>query len=280
MAPNPPKKCTNKSVGELIGMYEFGILAEPELSRFSDHLLECEYCFEQAYSMQDFTSGLRRHRVTARSAEAGRPFRQPAAQKRSWLGFWPSSPMLAGGLVAACTMVLVFGLYIGVWIPLHRQTGPPAHPTDIAGINSGAWDNLAIPKAPYRGSNGRTVLRSADKAFDRAMARYQGGEFAEAIDQLEVLSELEPSEAAEAKFYLGVSLLLTGRTKDAIQPLKQAEELRVGEGREASEYYLGLAYLKSNQPQAAVGELEAVVKANGEHRQAAEHLIQSIERTK
>ena len=103
---------------------------------------------------------------------------------------------------------------------------------------------IEIPKAPYTPPSESVILRKKNKAFYHAMEAYQENDFRSAIEQLETISELEPYGAADVKFYLGVSLLLAGRNRDAIAPLEQSVESAVGPLRESSHYYLALAYLK------------------------------------
>lgn len=139
---------------------------------------------------------------------------------------------------------------------------------------------IEVPKPAYITSKERIVLRNPTaKAFDTAMAAYQRGDFASAIEQLETLSELETDNAADVKFYLGVSLLLMGWARDGIKPLIEAVELSTGPRRESSRYYLSLAYLKSDQMDQALTELDAVIAMAGEHQadaQALKHQIADI----
>jgi len=44
-------KCTNPDIGRLITRYEFEMLSDDEKRIFEAHLLECDYCFEDLYSM-------------------------------------------------------------------------------------------------------------------------------------------------------------------------------------------------------------------------------------
>src|ERR1044071_5469038 len=48
-------KCTNKRIGKLIGMYEFGALEDSRRGIFLNHLVDCEYCHNQVYSMGPIT---------------------------------------------------------------------------------------------------------------------------------------------------------------------------------------------------------------------------------
>jgi predicted Zn-dependent protease len=145
-----------------------------------------------------------------------------------------------------------------------------------APANTSPWKDIAVIKAPYAPPKERVVLRSPDESFDQAMAAYHKDDFVVAAAQLDALNELEPDNAVEVKFYLGVSLLLVGRNQDAISPLRQVTQLSIGPLQESSRYYLALAYLKSDYKDQAVNELDTVIKMKGQFRSAAEELRRQI----
>ena len=180
-----------------------------------------------------------------------------------------ASLVLCIGVGVIVFMTLISGAW-GVKIP-----DPPHGPSDLAN-NTLLWEDITVPKAPYTPPTERVVLRGPGAAFNRAMALYQQNDFAGAVEQLEPLSELESDNAAEVKFYLGVSLLMTGRNQDAITPLRQAAQSSVGPRRESSHYYLALAYLKCDYRDQALDELNGVIEANGAHNSAARELQRQI----
>jgi len=108
------------------------------------------------------------------------------------------------------------------------------------------------------------------------MTAYQQGDFVRTVEQLETLSELEPANSAEVDFYLGVSLLLTGRGPEAVAPLKRAAQSNDDQQREAPRFYLALAHLKQNEIGQATAELDAVIEMNGEHALSAKDLKRRI----
>jgi tetratricopeptide (TPR) repeat protein len=170
-------------------------------------------------------------------------------------------------------MCLVIGA--SLYVAYKSNQDQEAERAKIAELDS-RWNEIEIPKAPYTPSSESVVLRNKNKAFYHAMAAYQENDFNSAIEQLETISELEPYGMADVRFYLGVSLLLTGRNKDAILPLKESVESAVGPLRESSHYYLALAYLKNNQYQQALAELDATIAMNGKHRADAESLKEQV----
>lgn len=269
------EKCTKKSVGQWIALYEFGALNEQERKIFTDHMIECEYCHAQVYSLDPVMTAFRKRRSAARSGEVDRSadLRGIAPARKSSRA-WYSIPAFA---------MLLAVIIIGGWAVYLTMRGPETvPPTNGDGPTvASAWEDLEIPKAAYTPPIPGINLRVPSRAFQNAMVSYQQNDFPRAIEQLEILSELEPANAAEVDFYLGVSLLLAGRSQEAISPLKQAVQASNGQQRESRHYYLALAYLKRDEPQQATAELDAVVGMGGEYSPAAKALKQQIiDRTK
>jgi Tetratricopeptide repeat len=262
------KGCTDKRIGRWIGSYEFNALEDDERRVFLDHLIECEYCYDQVYSVEPVMAEFRNHRA---AAQRGETFRHSASRERSAPA---PGPFRIWGLIptmAALTLLIGLGVYV-LYIPRQNQQ---AESVKVAGVDS-PWKEIEIPKAAYVRPSEPIVLRKNNKAFDHAMTAYQENDYPAAIEQLEALSELEPDGEAEVKFYLGVSLLLVDRGQDAIPPLRQSVQSSAGPLSESSHYYLALAYLKSNQPQQALTELDATIGMNGEHRPSAESLKEQV----
>jgi tetratricopeptide (TPR) repeat protein len=271
------RSCTNKRVGCLIAMYEFGLLDDPELSQFLEHLINCEHCFDQTYSMEGFSRAFRKHRTDAKRIAGSRPFVHLEENPIKGIRSWPRLPLLVGAcIVFSC--FLAGAIYTVVWLPKREKSeAPETSSSELANVGVGSlWEELEIPKAVYIPSNNNIILRKPEGAFDRAMAFYETNQFDKAIEQLQTVSELDPNEGWRAGFYLGVSLLLVGRSQDAIVPLKAAAQLRVGVDREINLYYLALAYLKTDQDQMAVRALEEVSNGISEYRAAAQKLRRQI----
>jgi tetratricopeptide (TPR) repeat protein len=180
-------------------------------------------------------------------------------------------------VLAAASILLAVG--VGVLATyLFREERPPlvAQPPE-ASAPASQLASVTIPKAPYSPRRDTPDLRGGGlaSAFEHAMSAYERDDFTTAADQLEVVTRLE-SDHAQAHFYRGVSLLLLGRNGDAVSCLRQAVELTAGTQREASRYYLALAYLRNSQMQEALTELDAVIQMNGPHQAHAERLKQSL----
>jgi tetratricopeptide (TPR) repeat protein len=272
-------KCTDTRIGESIALYECGALDDRERRVFLDHLIECEYCYDKVYALEPVMTAFRSHRNAVRVGMVGkvaavqnkRPLIAPA---RTWR--FPALVVSSLLIVASGLIILIFLRGAGT-NSVEELTHPPA----VAQGNLSPWEDLEIPKAIYTPPREQVTLRTPIKAFDRAMAAYQASNFSDAAEQLDALSEMEPALSPEVNFYLGVSLLKVGRSHDAISPLKRVVELSGGARQEAGHYYLAFAYLKRNQPQQAIAELDSVISTNGpygpEARKLRQKVIESLE---
>lgn len=260
-------KCTNPALGRLITRYELGALEELERESFVDHIVSCEYCHNEVYSMGPFMRVLRLRRVaatsgvlSARGGERGAVLHQTGRV----VPMWRRTPVvIAALLLLALAMTTVMLRY--------RTSGRSA---------TGAlpWADVHVPKAEYRPADHGSLLRGGDAGalFERGMEAYARDDYATASNQLEMAIRLRPDDG-DARFYDGVSLLMLGRNDEATDRLRQAVRLTGGARHEESMYYLGLALLKCDRPGEARAELVAVIELDGTHRGSAERLKNRID---
>lgn len=268
------ERCTNKQIGQLIAFYEFGTLAERDRHAFLSHLIECSYCYNQVYLLEPIMTAFRAHRATVKTEPA-----EAASSRQRTLTIGKRFRLRSPVPVFAFSMLLVAATIGVVYMSMRTSV-----PSDIPLIGQGnglkdtvaaaPWENIEIPKAEYRPPTEGVILRNPNESFEHAMVFYRENDFARAAEQLDTLSQLDPNAGANAHFYLGVSLLMLGRNQDALSPFKQAANLDAGWQRAASHYYMALAYLRLNQPQRAIAELDKVIELNGEHKGEAVKLKQ------
>lgn len=256
------KTCNNPRLGKLIGMYEFGGLDQSDKAAFLGHLFGCEYCHDQAYSMEPVAIAFRNHRTTLQRSRTSAPVvRTPSSQ-------WS---VLLLALKRAAPLTVSVLLVIGGALVAWRATSKPPTQVEVS-----QWADIKVPKAVYTAPETAVVVREPDTIFVRAMAAYQRDDFDAAIEQLQTLSEMRPSNLGEVSFYEGVSLLLVGRSRDAIAALRLAVENGDRRQVEKSRYYLALAYLKRNQLPQAIAEVDAVIESGGEYLTAAKQLREQV----
>jgi hypothetical protein len=263
------QKCTNRRFGKMIGMYEFGALDTRDERAFMNHVIECEYCHNQLYSLEPFSTAFRIGRRNAQDIGARKPV---LTQRTPWFQ-WPFKAMLP----IAVTVLLAMG---AGGLVAKRMLGPKSVTT--GGVQDGGEARretiarITVQKPAYNPPEKGTLLRGGEKAFANAMAAYQREEFDSAIEQLQVASELQPRNGGEVSFYLGACLLLVNRSQEAVWPLRHAAEIGDSSLTEKARYYVALAYLKGDDAQRATAEVDAVVAMNGEYLTAAQQLKQQI----
>ena len=263
------QKCSDKRLGQLIGLYELGALDEKERRRFQDHFIACDYCYQQVYSLEPVMNAFRAHRNAAMSEDAN-GFERTIGVRALISEVRPRSrsPLPA---LAALVVVLIVGTWLFYTSFFSHRIDSPVQ------VASARWDDIGIPRAPYTRPKEGTVLRGSEALFDRAMASYEAGDYSKAIEQLDTLRETSPETIPPgANFYLGVSLLLASRAEEAISPLRRVIESGDGTKLEASHFYLGLGYLKHDQPGQAQAEFDTVIGMKGQYQSDAENLNQII----
>lgn len=92
--------------------------------------------------------------------------------------------------------------------------------------------------------------------LQKGMAAYEAAHYNEAAQLLEKYVHRNPDNAA--RVYLGISRLMAGQSKEAIQPLAEAAQSPVPPIQETALWYLALAYLENNNAHAAVQALESI----------------------
>lgn len=105
------------------------------------------------------------------------------------------------------------------------------------------------------------------------MAAYDARQYSEAARSLEVYLNRRPDNAA--RVYLGVAQLLSGRSADAIQPLSLAAQSQEPPIRESALWYLALAYLENDNPNAARQALESM-PTDGIYGSQAQELLEKL----
>jgi len=269
-------KCTNEQIGQMIALYEFGALDKRGETAVLNHLVECEYCYSQVYSLEPAMMAFRKHRADAMRKMAGaRRETNPLASLPKRPGAWHTWH----GIPALAALCLLIVALAGAVFIATREPKPKGLDTGDRGRTAASrdfWKDLAIPKAAYPEKSSSLRLRGPGEAFARAMEAYQASNFPSAIEQLGTLQELAPSNAGEVNFYLGVSLLMIDKPEESRPPLKRAVEQSDGDRREAADYYLALAFAKDGKLQEAVLELNRVVEMNGEHQAAARSLLERM----
>jgi TolA-binding protein len=243
-----------------------GELNAQEQEAFERHFFTCARCFEELRTFEALQAELK-----TMAAAAGRPSGAPAAT-------------LAAGLSLAATVVVIVGA--GLWLrqptrATKQQPAPAATSSKAADSPASAPEvsltELARFDPPrYKAPVLRTPEDEARPLFNDAMNHYGKKEYSHAIDGLRAATSRDP-QATDARFFLGVCLLLQNKTDEGIAELKGTIAIGDSAYREDAQYYLAKGLLQRGDPQAARATLRALIALKGDRQRDATQLLSMIE---
>ena len=148
---------------------------------------------------------------------------------------------------------------------------PPGHSAPEALLaRLAAFEAPAYTPLRLRGSPDETA-----QTFRQAMTRYARGDYKAAIAGLARAAESDP-RAPHVSFFLGIALLLDGRTDDGIRQLRATIGLGDSAFLEDAHFYLAKAYLRRSDVAEARQEIERVIALDGDRRAEAEGLLADL----
>ena len=107
----------------------------------------------------------------------------------------------------------------------------------------------------------------ANLQYGGAIAAYHSGDFAAAARLLDAVSRSAPGNP-QTEFYLGVSRLLAGDPRGAVDPLNASVRLSPGAAGYRSRWFLAIAYERSGRPAEATALLEGLCTDEGPRSRA------------
>lgn len=114
------------------------------------------------------------------------------------------------------------------------------------------------------------------KSFHAAMASYQNKDYANAASRLRTITIAKPG-FVEARFYLGISLLLSGNRIAGIQELRTVTMAATGPYLEQARFYLAKGLIAEHDITRAEQQLQAVIAQHGDLETQATVLLGQIE---
>jgi hypothetical protein len=259
---------------DVVVAYLRGDLPEHEREAFEAHCFECADCFERLQVVRDLQGVLRRDAQGIPTALAPRATK--ARPATGWLAWAAGAAFVAVG----ATMILR-----NMAPPGPVPATPPALSSPRPSSTGVAPATQAPPERPPLEVLARVepppyaplVVRGAEPAeaaFARAMDAYVRGDYAAAASGLR--AALSENASTEARFYLGVSELLAGRTPEAIRELGRVAQGDDEGFAEAARYYLAKAHLARRDVVAARRELQRIAQGEGDHKEQAQKLLEAL----
>ena len=266
--------CDQIAAEGLAERYLLGQLSEEEQVAFERHYFDCERCFGELQTLEAMRAELRENAAT--SVRTARRVWWPA-----WLG-------------AAAAVVLAAG--IGFWLmrpgqetrppPPDRAAAPvavspppvgeaPTPPVQTPAVSIAELARFEPP--PYTPVVLRGPEDEARRMFLAAMEHYRRGEHLQAIDGLRAAAGKDRG-AADAGFFLGVSLLLTGQQERGVAELQRTVALGDSPYLEEAYFYLAKGLLQKGDVSGARRALRAMIALGGDHQREAKQLLGQVER--
>jgi Putative zinc-finger len=263
---------------EILEGYLAGRLSEDDRDAFEEHYFECARCFRDLQVLRAVRGELQR-------AGSG----LDARTTRSFFGWTAAAAMAA---------VVVLSVAIVLWMrpppPSERverietqpevQPQPPeksgsprgAEPPSSAGEPS--LPQLARFEPPrYEPLRLRGTPSEATTRFQMGMARYQKADYRGAVTHFRSAAELEPA-GPHIRFFLGISYLLTGQDRAAVEWLNATIALGDSAYLEDAHFYVAKAYLRQEDLGAAETHLKRVVQLRESRSGEARQLLAQLER--
>jgi TolA-binding protein len=227
------------------------------------HLRTCSMCRTLAADLQDDElagpSPAEAQRIRARvEAEVGRKAGAAAAptQRRGAPGLW-------AWIVRPALALAVLALLVWVGrIAFQKPEAPAVTQQPPVPAQLPAALRLEMPEVKLRAAAVLVMRGGGDsqqylKDLAPALDAYRAGNYAAAAQEFSALEPKYP-KAVEVFFYGGVSWLQRGANDSAVQSLGHAQTLREPEFADEVAWYLGLAYHRAGNIQAARAQFEKV----------------------
>lgn len=250
--------CREVADNDVAEAYVAGRLDEAQTEAFEAHYFECDACLERIEACR-----------VLRRALSERPAGRRASPPRTRAWVWSGALAAAAAIVAAV-----------VWV--RPEAAPPA----TAGVSplvpapvrvSSTFEALGRFAPPrYSPVTWRDGSTEAQSRFRSAMARYRVGDCGGAIPDLRRAADESPT-AVEARFFLGVCLLLTRDIEGGNASLAQAVELGDTPYLESANFYLAKGSLMKGDPSAARVHLSQVIALRGDLESQARDLLRRLE---
>ena len=188
-----------------------------------------------------------------------------------------------GGMLSiAAALLLASGLAVTWWYqrrppepPAAARSAPPplvpvepVEPTPIVALWTIAAPPVRLPLSALGATRSGTGSATSAPGLVDALTPYQSGDYAGAAHAMAKVVDAQP-ESGEAQFYLGVSLLLAGRSEAAQSPLERAVGLLPADRRNEAEWYLATAEQRGGKTEAARARLQRLCAATGTYQAGA-----------
>jgi hypothetical protein len=279
---SPKSACTDPSVGELVAAYEMGLLESDDRASFERHLEMCEECQDRLFEMAPVAATLTSHAAAVGAklspVEESAPRAEAAIAETRGSSFWAQITDRVRDLVWRLTrprVLVPVGATVAVALVISIFLQPtPSRFSDLA----------QVEPVPYVQLSTRDAASSeAERLFGEGMAAYADARYEEAARLLGQCTEAAEmgegwGQIDQARFYLGLSLLLSGDASRAVPHLEEASHSRIRPVADRSRWYLAQAALLQEDPTTALRHLQALADSGLGYAGLAEAQLDAVRR--
>jgi len=181
-------------------------------------------------------------------------------QDRFWIGIYGFT---------ACIMCVAIGVFTWLAHESRQEAGmgrtANAKPRPVDNIPDERYELLAAFPAPVY-----VPVASDPVPFSKAMQHYAHADYSGAIPKLRAIN------SAEARFYLGICLLLTNQRISGIEELRSVTQSGDGPYLERARFYLAKGLIAEHDAKRAQEQLEKVATGHGDLEKEARILLSQI----
>jgi hypothetical protein len=276
--------CDHIAAQEFAERYLLSQLSELERDAYERHFFDCEGCFHELTTVRALQAGL-----DARAVPSSGP--SPDPQRRWWPVWLAAAAVIVTGIglwtmrsareVEPASVTSAIEPAAPPRAPITAAPAPPAPSSQPSQVDTPvSLEALArFEPPPYNAPVLRGTENEARKLFQAAMTHYLAGAHTRAVEGLRSATAKDP-RAADAGFFLGVSLLLTKQTQAGITELKRTIALGDTPYLEEAHFYLAKGLLQAGDASAASRELRAMIALKGDRQREATQLLSQIERVR
>jgi tetratricopeptide (TPR) repeat protein len=258
--------CDQISKDELAEKYLLGHSTEAHQEAYERHYFECPRCFDELQAHQALQTELRLQAAAIRAESLPR--------RVIWGWRWAAVAAMIGLVVGLAVLELWQTHGVANRTQAVAKAPPPSPAERVPSLPS--LSVLAVEPPPYALVTLRGSADEATKEFQSGMRRYLEADYAGAIRALHSVLKIDP-DAIDARFFLGISYLMTEQTDWAIEELRRTAALGNSPYLEGAHFYLAKAYLRTEDLTTAEYELKKTTELHGSHEIEAVKLLQQLQ---
>jgi TolA-binding protein len=179
------------------------------------------------------------------------------------------------GIYGFTAFILAIAVAVFAWLASESRKENESGTANIRPTTNQALPEQQIQALARFEPPAYTPAPNDPRDFAQAMQPYSAGDYASAIPALRAAAAAHP-DFVPARFYLGISLLLTKDRPAAIEQLQSVTAARNSPYAEQAHFYLAKAFIAQGNRSAAQQQLDLVIATAGPLESQARALLAQI----